>query len=95
MKSYHADNFRKYRLPISEIIPFPKQNDISGVQDFHPGEKVLALYPDTTALYKATVVQPRKVKSSPIFVVLYLTLLLLNFDKLFGLVSHVSEPGGE
>ncbi|KAE9466435.1 hypothetical protein C3L33_01657, partial [Rhododendron williamsianum] len=54
---------RKYKLPISEIIPFPKRNDISGVQDFRPGEKVLALYPDTTALYKATVVQPRKRKT--------------------------------
>ncbi|XP_058180264.1 SAGA-associated factor 29 homolog A-like [Rhododendron vialii] len=54
---------RKYKLPISEIIPFPKRNDIPGVQDFRPGEKVLALYPDTTALYKATVVQPRKRKT--------------------------------
>ncbi|KAF7136063.1 hypothetical protein RHSIM_Rhsim08G0048300 [Rhododendron simsii] len=86
---------RKYKLPISEIIPFPKWNDISGVQDFRTGEKVLALYPDTTALYKATVVQPRKVKSLPICVVLYLTIPLLNFNKPFGLVPHVSEPGGE
>lgn len=54
---------RKYKLPMSHIIPFPKRNDPMGVQDFGPGKQVLALYPGTTALYRATVVQPRKRKT--------------------------------
>lgn len=54
--------FRKYKLPMSCIIPFPKKNDPSSVPDFPPGRHVLAVYPGTTALYKATVVSPpRKV----------------------------------
>ncbi|CAL5325665.1 unnamed protein product [Camellia sinensis] len=52
---------RKYKLPWSHIIPFPKRNDPSGAQDFPTGKQVLAVYPSTTALYKATVVQPRKI----------------------------------
>ncbi|KAM7509863.1 hypothetical protein LguiB_008738 [Lonicera macranthoides] len=52
---------RKYKLPLSHIIPFPKQNDPATAQDFSPGKHVLAVYPSTTALYKATVVQARKV----------------------------------
>ncbi|KAK4603505.1 hypothetical protein RGQ29_012143 [Quercus rubra] len=47
---------RKYKLPMSRIIPFPKKNDLSNVQDFPTGSQVLAVYPGTTALYKATVV---------------------------------------
>lgn len=55
--------FRKYKLPMSCIIPFPKRNDSSGVPEFPPGRNVLAVYPGTTALYKASVVStPRKVK---------------------------------
>ncbi|CAL5325667.1 unnamed protein product [Camellia sinensis] len=54
---------RKYKLPWSHIIPFPKRNDPSGAQDFPTGKQVLAVYPSTTALYKATVVQPRKRKA--------------------------------
>uniref|UniRef100_A0A251SB47 Putative SGF29 tudor-like domain-containing protein n=1 Tax=Helianthus annuus TaxID=4232 RepID=A0A251SB47_HELAN len=46
---------RKYKLPMSHIIPFPKRNDPSTAQDFPPGKHVLAVYPGTTALYKATV----------------------------------------
>ncbi|XP_011101805.1 SAGA-associated factor 29 isoform X2 [Sesamum indicum] len=53
---------RKYKLPMSHIIPFPKRNDLSSVPDFPPGRHVLAVYPETTALYKATVVQARKRK---------------------------------
>ncbi|KAJ6423974.1 hypothetical protein OIU84_024867 [Salix udensis] len=49
---------RKYKLPMSCIIPFPKRNDLSVVPDFPPGKHVLAVYPGTTALYKATVVSP-------------------------------------
>jgi len=41
---------------MSRIIPFPKRNDLSNVQDFPTGSQVLAVYPGTTALYKATVV---------------------------------------
>ena len=47
---------------MGNIIPFPKSNDPSGVPDFPSGAHVLAVYPGTTALYKATVVHgPRKV----------------------------------
>ncbi|KAL3624283.1 SAGA-associated factor 29 A [Castilleja foliolosa] len=53
---------RKYKLPMSHIIPFPKRNDLSSVPDFPPGKHVLAVYPETTALYKATVSQARKRK---------------------------------
>ncbi|KAE8707631.1 hypothetical protein F3Y22_tig00110378pilonHSYRG00024 [Hibiscus syriacus] len=52
---------RKYKLPASCIIPFPKQNDPSSTREFAAGRHVLAVYPGTTALYKATVVStPRK-----------------------------------
>ncbi|CAK7328158.1 unnamed protein product [Dovyalis caffra] len=55
---------RKYKLPMSCIIPFPKRNDPSSVPDFPPGRNVLAVYPGTTALYKATVASsPRKRKT--------------------------------
>ncbi|XP_051119901.1 SAGA-associated factor 29 homolog A-like [Andrographis paniculata] len=54
---------RKYKLPMSHIIPFPKRNDLSSAPDFPPGKHVLAVYPETTALYKATVVQARKRKN--------------------------------
>ena len=47
---------------MANIIPFPKSNDPSSAPDFPPGKHVLAVYPGTTALYKATVVQgPRRV----------------------------------
>ncbi|KAL6580711.1 hypothetical protein OROMI_006634 [Orobanche minor] len=51
---------RKYKLPMTHIISFPKRTDLSNVQDFPPGRHVLAVYPETTALYKATVFQARK-----------------------------------
>ncbi|KAK6267279.1 hypothetical protein QUC31_018116 [Theobroma cacao] len=52
---------RKYKLPVSCIIPFPKRNDPSSTQEFPAGRHVLAVYPGTTALYKATVIStPRK-----------------------------------
>ena len=57
-------SFRKYKLPMSHIIPFPKRNDPSSAQEFPAGKHVLAVYPSTTALYKATVVQARKVNSA-------------------------------
>lgn len=54
---------RKYKLAMSHIIPFPKRNDPTGAQDFLPRKQVLAVYPGTTALYKATVVQHRRRKT--------------------------------
>ncbi|KZV15149.1 hypothetical protein F511_30235 [Dorcoceras hygrometricum] len=54
---------RKYKLPMSHIIPFPKRTDLSSSHDFPPGKHVLAVYPETTTLYKATVVQARKMCS--------------------------------
>ncbi|GLT33190.1 hypothetical protein SLA2020_077960 [Shorea laevis] len=55
---------RKYKLPMSCIIPFPKRNDPASVPEFLFGKHVLAVYPGTTALYKATVIStPRKRKS--------------------------------
>ncbi|XP_052195705.1 SAGA-associated factor 29 homolog A-like [Diospyros lotus] len=54
---------RTYKLPMTHIIPFPKRNDSLGPEDFPPGKQVLAVYPGTTALYKATVVQPHKRKT--------------------------------
>ncbi|KAB5521041.1 hypothetical protein DKX38_025360 [Salix brachista] len=56
---------RKYKLPMSCIIPFPKRNDLSCVPDFPPGRHVLAVYPGTTALYKATVVSPLRKVTNP------------------------------
>ncbi|KAK1608082.1 hypothetical protein QYE76_031755 [Lolium multiflorum] len=54
---------RKYKLPMSYIIPFPKKGDPSSAQDFGQGRQVLAVYPGTTALYRATVASHRKRKS--------------------------------
>ncbi|CAH9115379.1 unnamed protein product [Cuscuta europaea] len=53
----------KYKLPWSHIIPFPKRNEPCSTPDFPPGRQVLAVYPGTTALYKATVLQSRKKKT--------------------------------
>eukprot|EP00252_Welwitschia_mirabilis_P025736 TRINITY_DN8174_c0_g1_i1.p1 TRINITY_DN8174_c0_g1~~TRINITY_DN8174_c0_g1_i1.p1 ORF type:complete len:271 (+),score=70.97 TRINITY_DN8174_c0_g1_i1:222-1034(+) len=47
---------RKYKLPPSCIIPFPKSTDPSSAPEFPVRSQVLAVYPGTTALYKATVV---------------------------------------
>ncbi|KAL6007265.1 hypothetical protein ACLOJK_032761 [Asimina triloba] len=54
---------RKYKLPMSRIIPFPKRENPSTATDFPVGKPVLAVYPGTTALYKATVVNHRKLAS--------------------------------
>ncbi|KAB2023061.1 hypothetical protein ES319_D07G255600v1, partial [Gossypium barbadense] len=55
---------KTYKLSASCIIPFPERNDPSGTQEFPAGRNVLAVYPETTALYKATVIStPRKRKS--------------------------------
>ncbi|XP_057983020.1 SAGA-associated factor 29 homolog A isoform X4 [Malania oleifera] len=63
---------RKYKLPMSHIIPFPKKNDPSSAPDYPPGRHVLAVYPGTTALYKATVVNPHRKRKSDDY--------LLEFD---------------
>ncbi|XP_066358737.1 SAGA-associated factor 29 homolog A-like isoform X2 [Miscanthus floridulus] len=54
---------RKYKLPMSYIIPFPKKGDPSSAPDFGQGRQVLAVYPGTTALYRATVASHHKRKS--------------------------------
>lgn len=59
-------HFRKYKLPMSHIIPFPKKNDPSSAPDFPPGRHVLAVYPGTTALYKATVVNSHRKVNNPV-----------------------------
>ncbi|GAA0160638.1 hypothetical protein LIER_17148 [Lithospermum erythrorhizon] len=88
---------RKYRLPASHIIPFPKRNDLSSIQDFPPGKHVLALYPKTSALYKATVVQARKLTlplTPRIFLVLpkYWRTMIVCIIKLhFVVFSYVLE----
>uniref|UniRef100_A0A0D9XYP6 SGF29 C-terminal domain-containing protein n=1 Tax=Leersia perrieri TaxID=77586 RepID=A0A0D9XYP6_9ORYZ len=51
---------KKYKLPMSDIIPFPKRGDPSSAPDFAQGRQVLAVYPGTTALYRATVASNRK-----------------------------------
>ncbi|KAH9573059.1 hypothetical protein CY35_02G186600 [Sphagnum magellanicum] len=63
---------RKYKLPASCIIPFPKKADASSAPEFLPGSQVLAVYPHTTALYKASVVGPHRKKRSDDY--------LLEFD---------------
>lgn len=59
---------RKYKLPSSHIIPFPKRNDPNSAPDFPPGKHVLAVYPGTTALYKATVVNGHRKRKSDDYV---------------------------
>ncbi|ANM68445.1 SGF29 tudor-like domain-containing protein [Arabidopsis thaliana] len=82
---------RTYKLPMLCILPFPKRNDPSNTQEFPPGKHVLAVYPGTTALYKATVVStPRKVSFFVTTICIYLynlsfclkttNLELLNMD---------------
>ncbi|XP_042418488.1 SAGA-associated factor 29 homolog A-like [Zingiber officinale] len=63
---------RKYKLPASHIIPFPKKNDPSSAPEFQPGRHVLAVYPCTTALYKATVVNSHRKRKTDDY--------LLEFD---------------
>lgn len=77
---------------MSHIIPFPKRTDPTGDQDFPPRKQVLAVYPGTTALYKATVVQPRKVNGSSTCVVFrFYSLFLYSIPQLlkkpFGCVT--------
>ncbi|KAI5072440.1 hypothetical protein GOP47_0012546 [Adiantum capillus-veneris] len=59
---------RKYKLPSACIIPLPKPSDPSSALDFAAGSQVLAVYPGTTALYKATVAAHRKRKTDENYV---------------------------
>uniref|UniRef100_A0A0E0FBF4 SGF29 C-terminal domain-containing protein n=1 Tax=Oryza meridionalis TaxID=40149 RepID=A0A0E0FBF4_9ORYZ len=52
---FDKETKEKYKLPMSDIIPFPKRGDPSSAPDFGQGRQVLAVYPSTTALYRATV----------------------------------------
>lgn len=75
-------SFRQYKLPMASIIPFPKSNDPSSAPDFPPGKHVLAVYPGTTALYKATVVQGHRrviIISLVDFSLVYKSLLVITF----------------
>ncbi|KAM7512513.1 hypothetical protein LguiB_011388 [Lonicera macranthoides] len=89
---------RKYKVPMSHIIPFPKQNDPSTSLEFPPGKHVLAVYPKTTALYRATVIHAPKRKTDPLKlglvwftdfgirerkVIPFLCLVTTNFGKAF------------
>lgn len=58
---------RKYKLPYSCIIPFPKTSEPSSAPDYSSGSQVLAVYPGTTALYKATVAVHRKRKTDEFY----------------------------
>ncbi|ORZ04012.1 SGF29 tudor-like domain-domain-containing protein [Syncephalastrum racemosum] len=57
---------RRYLLPPRNVIPIPDHNEVKHLPEYGAGEIVLALYPNTTCFYKATVVQPpRKAKEGP------------------------------
>lgn len=80
LTQYCFCTLRKYKLPMSAIIPFPKRNDPSPTLDFPTGRHVLAVYPGTTALYKATVVNGhRKVEILSIYCSLYCFILWMPF----------------
>ncbi|MBA0789034.1 hypothetical protein Gotri_025288 [Gossypium trilobum] len=69
---------KTYKLSVSCIIPFLERNDPSGTQEFPAGRNVLAVYLETTALYKATIIStPRKVT---ILVTTVIIQYLLEFD---------------
>ncbi|CAM8902061.1 hypothetical protein QQ045_009997 [Rhodiola kirilowii] len=59
---------RRYKLPMSHIIPFPKRNDPASAPEYPPGRHVLAVYPGTTALYKATVVNGHRKRKTDDYV---------------------------
>eukprot|EP00246_Nothoceros_aenigmaticus_P001800 TRINITY_DN12445_c0_g1_i1.p1 TRINITY_DN12445_c0_g1~~TRINITY_DN12445_c0_g1_i1.p1 ORF type:complete len:287 (-),score=53.21 TRINITY_DN12445_c0_g1_i1:13-873(-) len=63
---------RKYKLPASCVIPFPKRTDPSSAPDFPVSSQVLAVYPGATALYRAVVVSPARKRKSDDY--------LLQFD---------------
>ncbi|XP_073003540.1 SAGA-associated factor 29 homolog A-like isoform X3 [Typha latifolia] len=65
---FDKDAKEKYRLQMSHIIPFPKKGDPSSAPDFPQGKHVLAVYPGTTALYKATVVNSHRKRKSDDYV---------------------------
>lgn len=88
--SFYFASLRKYKLPMSRIIPFPKRNDLSNVQDFPPGSQVLAVYPGTTALYKATVVNGHRKVTILSFSLLEQKLLFIAFEFQYSIDSYTS-----
>ncbi|KAK9764069.1 hypothetical protein K7432_008748 [Basidiobolus ranarum] len=48
----------KYNLPLRNIIPLPEEYTVGEIPEFGIDHVVLALYPNTTCFYKATVVLP-------------------------------------
>ncbi|KAI0233728.1 hypothetical protein L0F63_002043, partial [Massospora cicadina] len=48
----------KYILSAKYVIKLPEEQDLSYENEFPPGHEVLALYPNTTCFYKATVITP-------------------------------------
>lgn len=73
---------------MSSIIPFPKRNDPTTAPDFPTGRQVLAVYPGTTALYKATVVNGhRKVAFPSTFGILEQKKLFISFEFQYSIVE--------
>ncbi|KAM2955945.1 hypothetical protein FF2_023130 [Malus domestica] len=72
---------RKYKLPMSAIIPFPKRSDPSSAIDFPTGRPVLAVFPGTRALFKATVVNGHRKVTIP----------SIHFDALFFVDFYLLE----
>ncbi|XP_051115361.1 SAGA-associated factor 29 homolog A-like [Andrographis paniculata] len=62
---------RIYKLPKSDIIPLPKSTDFPNIHNFPPECRVLAVYPETTALYKATMIRIHKQKRVVHFVLTF------------------------
>ncbi|ORX75548.1 DUF1325-domain-containing protein [Basidiobolus meristosporus CBS 931.73] len=55
----------KYNLPLRNIIPLPEEYALDEISEFEVNHVVLALYPNTTCFYKATVVLPPSKISEP------------------------------
>mmetsp|Transcript_16096 Transcript_16096/g.22479 ORF Transcript_16096/g.22479 Transcript_16096/m.22479 type:complete len:234 (-) Transcript_16096:96-797(-) len=65
---------KRYKLEASKIIPLPSLGEypITHRKIFRPGERVFAVYPNTTAFYKARVVtQPNKKDADPKYQLLF------------------------
>lgn len=67
----HSANFdRIFIATLKNIIPLPNKglpltssSHPDNLEEFQPGARVLALYPDTTTFYRATVVSPPEGRS--------------------------------
>ncbi|MED6141906.1 hypothetical protein PIB30_108092 [Stylosanthes scabra] len=56
VKEDEESGVKKYKVGMGSIIPLPRSNDPTGAPEFPPGTRVLAVYPETSTLYKARVV---------------------------------------